>query len=381
MIDLCAKHDIYTILDLHAAPGGKNTDWHSDHGEHIANFWNHKDHQDRAVWLWEKLATHYKVNKWIAGYNPLNEPTEPKHIRLVEYYDPLSDAIRKIDAHHILFLDGNTFASGFTHFSGGYVKKRENTSHSIHDYSRFWFPGSEPYDGSGSRVRHLTGAYEEKREWLDKRGLCVWNGEWGPVYARKEYEGDATDAINNSRICLLKDQLAIYNRVRAQVCSPAVFSLIFPRLTFVYPGPSQLVYLAIQGYRIPGHGLRLSRDAIHDPFQRLPCSQTPSRRRPMGSGRPQVRQIYQPLVNHILEEIPEQHQHLYPWPVWKLADRISRLSRNILIAEFLIQEWADRFKGRTKEEIRDLAWSFSFENCLHRDILNKVLKENTTQPD
>lgn len=100
-----------------------------------------------------------------------------------------------------------------------------------------------------------------------------------------------------------------------------------------------------------------------------------------GTDDSQVRQICQPPINRILEEIPE-HRHLYPWPVRKLADRISRLSRNILIAEFLVQsEWADRFKGLTKEEIRDLAWDFSFENCLHRGILNKVLRENATQPD
>ena len=39
VIDLCGKYGIYTILDLHAAPGGQNTDWHSDHGGHIANCW------------------------------------------------------------------------------------------------------------------------------------------------------------------------------------------------------------------------------------------------------------------------------------------------------------------------------------------------------
>lgn len=37
VIDICAQHGIYTILDLHVAPGGQNTDWHSDHGGHIAN--------------------------------------------------------------------------------------------------------------------------------------------------------------------------------------------------------------------------------------------------------------------------------------------------------------------------------------------------------
>ena len=37
VINLCAKHGIYTILDLHTAPGGQNTDWNADHGSHIAN--------------------------------------------------------------------------------------------------------------------------------------------------------------------------------------------------------------------------------------------------------------------------------------------------------------------------------------------------------
>lgn len=66
VIDICSKHGIYTILDLHTAPGGQNTDWHSDAGTHIANFWVHKDFQDRAVWLWEELAKHYKDNTWCA---------------------------------------------------------------------------------------------------------------------------------------------------------------------------------------------------------------------------------------------------------------------------------------------------------------------------
>ena len=63
VIDLCAKHGIYTILDLHTAPGGQNTDWHADAGTHIANFWIHKDFQDRLVWLWSEIAKHYKDEK------------------------------------------------------------------------------------------------------------------------------------------------------------------------------------------------------------------------------------------------------------------------------------------------------------------------------
>ena len=46
-----------------------------------------------------------------------------------------------------------------------------------------------------------------------ERGLCVWNGEWGPVYAREQYDGQQTEQINESRYCLLKDQLEIYDKV------------------------------------------------------------------------------------------------------------------------------------------------------------------------
>lgn len=62
-IAACAKHGIYTILDMHTAPGGQNGGWHSDHGAHIAGFWIHKDFQDRLVWLWTEVAKHYKDEK------------------------------------------------------------------------------------------------------------------------------------------------------------------------------------------------------------------------------------------------------------------------------------------------------------------------------
>lgn len=32
VVALCAKYEIYTVIDLHAAPGGQNIDWHSDSG-------------------------------------------------------------------------------------------------------------------------------------------------------------------------------------------------------------------------------------------------------------------------------------------------------------------------------------------------------------
>jgi len=132
---------------------------------------------------------------------------------VVAFYNQVYDAIRSVDANHSIFFDGNTFASDFSHF-GDHHKRWENTGYSIHDYSGYGFPSStEKYVGSEEQQRRLRRSYEKKRQWMDERGLCVWNGEWGPVYARKQYEGEESDAINETRYKVLQDQLQIYNKV------------------------------------------------------------------------------------------------------------------------------------------------------------------------
>jgi hypothetical protein len=163
--------------------------------------------------LWEALAQHYKDNKWIAGYNPLNEPTDARHMRVVAFYDRVYKAIRAIDPDHIILFDGNTFASDFSHFGDAH-QNWDNTAYSLHDYSVYGFPATpEPYVGSEKQRIRMRRSYEKKKEWMQQRGLCVWNGEWGPVYARRQFDGDATDDINEQRYNVLKDQLAIYNEV------------------------------------------------------------------------------------------------------------------------------------------------------------------------
>ena len=105
------KYKIYTILDLHAAPGGQNQDWHSDNPTGYAAFWDHKHFQDRVVNLWKVIAKRYRGNPWIAGYNPLNEPADSEWTRLLCFYDRIEAVIRGIDPEHILFLEGNTYGS------------------------------------------------------------------------------------------------------------------------------------------------------------------------------------------------------------------------------------------------------------------------------
>lgn len=86
-----------------------------------------------------------------------------------------------------------------------------------------------------------------------------------------------------------------------------------------------------------------------------------------------VDHVYAPLVEHVAAEVPEKYQDVYPSPFWSMQTRVERLARVILLSEYLVQEWADHFVGKTEAEIIELAGSFKFESCVQREELNKIL--------
>ncbi len=89
-----------------------------------------------------------------------------------------------------------------------------------------------------------------------------------------------------------------------------------------------------------------------------------------------VKQVYDPIVEHIREVVPDESKRkLYP-PIWSLEDRVTRISRTILVAEYLVAEWADIFRGLDEKALEELAKSFHFDNCAKREGLNEVLRNN-----
>ncbi|TFK68907.1 glycoside hydrolase family 5 protein [Pluteus cervinus] len=355
VISICAEHSIYTVIDMHTAPGGQSGGWHADAGTHIANFWVHKDFQDRLIWIWEEIAKHYKDNPWIAGFNVLNEPADPhpKHASLMNFYDRVYAAIRVIDEEHILFLDGNTFATDFTHFPADAKERWSNVAYAIHDYSVYGFPSTpEPYDGSPHQLERMRKTYERKRQWMDERGLCVWNGEWGPVYARRSYDGEDTDAINERRYRVLGDQLEIYKEDRLSWSIWLYKDIGFQGMVYVSEKTSYMQFFKDFLHR--KH--RLAADA-------------------WGKDDQHVRHIYAPIVQLVKDEIPEENRKLYP-PLWSVDERVTRISRTMMLAEYLVAEWADMFKDCDEARLEELAKSFSFDNCEKREGLNEVLRQH-----
>ncbi|HBG61443.1 MAG: hypothetical protein A2Y03_01375 [Omnitrophica WOR_2 bacterium GWF2_38_59] len=110
VIKWCTKNKIYVILDLHAAPGSQNHDWHSDSFGH-AKLWTNKANQNRTIAIWEFIAARYKDEKYVAGYDLLNESVIKSTKLLNEFYKQLIKHIRNIDKNHILFIEGNNWAT------------------------------------------------------------------------------------------------------------------------------------------------------------------------------------------------------------------------------------------------------------------------------
>ncbi len=101
--------DVKVILDMHAAPGAQNHDWHSDSlGK--AQFWNSLRYQQRACAVWGYLADRYKDHTAVAGYDLLNEAVVKDVKKLNAFYKKAIQAIRSAGSRQIVFVEGNRWA-------------------------------------------------------------------------------------------------------------------------------------------------------------------------------------------------------------------------------------------------------------------------------
>lgn len=92
-----------------------------------------------------------------------------------------------------------------------------------------------------------------------------------------------------------------------------------------------------------------------------------------------VAHIYEPVIRHFKEEIPEQFvNRRYPQQ-WKIEGHINRVLRETLFSEIMCYEYASYFENKTLEELDELAASFKLENCVKRDGLNSILRADAEE--
>jgi hypothetical protein len=336
-VDLCARHGIYSIIDLHTVPGAQNQGWHSDNATHLAMFWQHRHFQDRVVHLWEAIADRYKDNPWVAGYNPINEPADGSRQIIGPFYERLVTAIRAVDERHILFLDGNTYSTEFDVFTD-FGEPPANTVYACHDYAEAGFAYGGPYPGYTRGAWQDAEALEEKfasrTEFCRAMDSPVWVGEFGPVYTG-DPEKDA------QRYQILEDQLDIYRRHDASWSLWTYKDIGLQGMVNVRPDSA---YLHRFG-QLVAKKKRLGTDA-------------------WGSDGTEPAEIAQPVQDLLAREFPDFDP--YPWGRW---DWVRTLLQTIMLAQPLAEEYAQGFRGLGTDELAALADSFRYENCQVREPL------------
>ena len=336
VIDLCAKHQIYTIIDLHALPGSQNQHWHSDNPTQKAFFWVYKEFQNKVVHLWEVIAEHYKDNPWVAGYDLINEPADPSGEKLVPYYKRLYDAIKKVDPNHIMFIEGDNFAKDFSHFTEVW----DNVVYTNHDYALPGFTGDYPGEINGKYYDKdvLEKEFLKKSEFMLSHKVPIWVGEFGPVYTNDPVKDE-------SRLRVLKDQLAYYKKYKVSWC------------IWLYKD------LGLQA---------ILHQKKSTPYMKLVSSFLKKKEYlgadAWGSSDKNIRPIMEPIEKLFEKEFPNYN----PYPDGQKR-HIALLVRHILIAAALVPEYCNLFKGLSVKELISLAQSFRFENYLKRQRLEDIL--------
>ena len=164
VIAWCSRSKIYLILDMHVAPGSQSGDENAD-GDEGAQLWDSEENQEWAVDIWGEIARRYATEKWIGGYDLLNEPVLYNGgSRVRNLQRKMRNRIRKYDLNHTLFVNGNMWSRAF---EGLGPALDENMIWAFHYYSWMVF----------NRVNQNTIQYLINFRNLTNRPL--WLGEAG----------------------------------------------------------------------------------------------------------------------------------------------------------------------------------------------------------
>ena len=119
VVSWCKANNLYLILDMHDCPGGQTGD-NIDDGHGYPWLFESEHSQQLFCDIWREIASHYKSETTILGYELMNEPIahyfanrDSLYLLLQPLYKRCVSAIREVDQNHIILLGGAHWNSFF----------------------------------------------------------------------------------------------------------------------------------------------------------------------------------------------------------------------------------------------------------------------------
>jgi len=208
LLPVCEEVGICVLIDLHTPPGGRNK-------AKECNLFKEARFQDSFVDVWKKIATHYRGNKQVWGYDLVNEPVEGMLGEGVMSWHELATKtareVRKIDPDHAIVIEPAPWGSpsALEFFEPIDV---ERVVYSVHMYQPHQFTHQGVYDApvGVTYPGEIDGRYWDKEalrkalkpalDYQRDYGVHMYIGEfsairWAPGTSAHDYLRDVIDIM------------------------------------------------------------------------------------------------------------------------------------------------------------------------------------------
>ncbi|NYD66354.1 glycoside hydrolase family 5 protein [Agromyces atrinae] len=165
VIEWSRRNGLWVLLDLHGAPGGQTGTNIDDSPNNKPELFMDERYRRLTLDLWREIATRYRDNTVVAGYDLLNEPlpNEWQDIypaELVALYKELTAVIREVDENHIIMYEGSHWATNWSIFDERW------DDNSVLQFHRYWCAPDES-------------SIQEYLDARDRLGVPIYMGEGG----------------------------------------------------------------------------------------------------------------------------------------------------------------------------------------------------------
>ncbi|RYZ84756.1 MAG: endoglucanase, partial [Moraxellaceae bacterium] len=183
LIEYCRKHNVYILLDMHAAPGYQNPGDHSDNinsnssqPRDSVKFWDNGN-VDIAAKVWRHIANRYKTEPIIWGYDLINEPVpqDGREYELLPSLIKIRNAIREVDPNHTIVAEASWWASDMSKIDWSNPTTQSRTGVSSKWDNNLVYETHHYVFGNAAAVQDLNG----RRDVTNKLGIPLILGEMG----------------------------------------------------------------------------------------------------------------------------------------------------------------------------------------------------------